>query len=680
MPFALHLLQVDTLAAGQAVAQASPPGRGLIVVLVLLVLLLLAAGAALVVLRRRALQREKELRRYETAFDAAPEAFLLLTDDLTIMEANDAAAALFGQDVLRLQRTRLANWIETDEDEAHLAEVRKALLEWGKASFWSSVDVGGRRVHIDVRLRRATLSEGSLGVLALLYDITDYREEGRLFRTLHERMLQQMPIEVNVLSPQGEYLHISPSTLGDRHLHAWTIGKTDVEYGQRLGLHPEVALRRRAHRRQAVSTGRPVTFEEELELPNDERRVYQRTFNPVGEAKSIYAIISYGVDVTDAKRYEAEAEIAREEVEETRRLREAIMSNLSHEFRTPLTGMMGAAQILSYEVTGQGKELIDMVQRSSRRLMNTLNSLLDLAGLRAGEVDVHPRILDLKAEVESVVGGFREEAERKGLFFRTRFPNEEVWVRLDQGHLYRILQHLIDNAVKFTDGGGVVVEVQEEDEQALVRVMDTGVGIDETYLEALFDEFRQESLGVRRSHEGTGIGLAVSQGLAQQMGGTITAESEKGQGSTFVISFPCAFRVQRSGEIRRPRVLVIEPGAEDRRVAAFAMKSAAELHDVGHLEELGAEQQEPFQVVLKAVPGANADVAYLVRELRQHPATSRAALVALDSYPLPGNSERYLSEGFTAYVPKPLNRQVLLEAVAVACTADLPPHYEPAEG
>src|SRR5690606_31490041 len=129
-------------------------------------------------------------------------------------------------------------------------ELQSSLSGYGRASFWSTVPTKEGERNVDVRLSRIPSTEGGSPVtIALLYDISEYREEGRLFKTLHERMLAHIPIEVTVLSPQGEYLHISPSTMGDASLHAWAIGKTDVEYCQRLGLHPEVALRRRAFRR-----------------------------------------------------------------------------------------------------------------------------------------------------------------------------------------------------------------------------------------------------------------------------------------------------------------------------------------------------------------------------------------------------------------------------------------------
>ncbi len=633
-----------------------------------IVVILLVSGMAIWLILRNARRRTMQLQAHRVAFETAAEPVLLLDDDFTILEANSAAATMLGQSADRLKRTRLLNWISPDAEEERLTDLQDSLSELGRASFWSTVNSGGVTRNVDVRLSRSKPHEGIPAVIiALLYDISDYREEGRLFKTLHERMLANIPIEVTVLSPQGEYLHISPSTMGELGLHEWAIGKTDVEFCQRLGLHPEVALRRRAFRRQAVNAGKVISFEEEIVMPNGDKRYYMRWYNPVSRDKSVYAVVSYAIDRTELRRLQEEADEARMHAGEKERLREAIIANLSHEFRTPLTGILGAAQILNYEVSEQGQEFVDMIESSGRRLMNTLNSLLDLAGLRDGGLDVHPRVLDLGKEVQSVAATFATESEARGLFLRTKVPEQDVWVRLDQGHLYRILQHLVSNAIKFTEAGGVVIEVDQDEDRAMIRVMDTGVGIDEEYLRTLFDEFQQESLGLQRAFEGVGVGLAVTHGLVERMGGTISVESQKGEGSTFTVIFPLAFRVRHDDQSAAARVLLVEPAAEDRRIAEFALREVVEVESLTDLN--GSDRRgHGLDAALIAVTGPEVDPGSVVREVRAHPGFEHVPLVALDAYPLPGNRESFISSGFAEYVPKPLNRQVLLDAVSAVCT------------
>lgn len=669
------LLQVDPSEAVDVEAAGVP----LWLLFLLVALVTAAAGVALVALRK-ARRHEAALQNYRTAFEAAPEAVVLLDDDLSIVETNPAATTLLGQPAERLRRTRLLNWMNPDVDGDQLADLRRSIAETGRASFWASIGKGSNARNLDVRISRTRREDAPPVLVGLVYDITEYREEGRLFKTLHERMLAHIPIEVTVLSPQGEYLHISPSTLGDAAMHAWAVGKTDVEFCQRLNLHPEVALRRRAFRRQAVTTGKLTTFDEEIVFPDGERRIFQRIYNPISSEKSVYAVVSYAVERTESRRLQDEANEARAYAGERERLREAIMSNLSHEFRTPLTAILGAAQILSYEVSDHGQEFVEMIEGAGRRLLNTLNSLLDLAGLKEGGGEPHPRILELSREVESVAASFRNEAERKGLFLRTRIPDHDVLVRLDQGHLYRVLQHLTSNAVKFTEEGGIVMELEQIGDQAVIRIMDTGVGIEGDYLQTLFDEFQQESLGIDREFEGVGVGLALTRALVDRLGGSISVESQKGEGSMFSVFLPLAFRVRHNGQAHPARVLLLESSTEDRRIATYALNDVVEViiaEDLGHTDvnEVGKPD-----AVLISITGPDVNPKDVLAAVARKEGLAMAPVIALDGYPLPGNRETYLSAGFAEYVPKPLNRQVLLEAVGAVCSVSRTPNASSLSG
>ena len=662
--FALFALQNAAGSAAEFGRAAIQPWVFVLVVGGLLAL----SGILLWLIRRTAIRREALLREYRTAFRAASEPAFLLLQDLTILHANDAAYERLQQPRGKLERTRLVNWVIPDEEQPTLEAIIDALQETGRASFWATLKTGAKRANVDVRLTRTPPDEaGKVLVVALLYDITEYREEGKLFKTLHERMLTHMPIEVGVLTPQGEYMHMSPSTMGGPSTIEWAIGKTDVEYGQRLGLHPEVALRRRAYRRQAVSSGKPVTFEEELTLPDNQIRHFERTYAPVIHARNVFAVISYGVDRTAFRQERMAARSASAEVEDTQRLRDTILSNLSHEFRTPLSGILGAAQILNYEVSDQGKEFVEMIEQSGRRLMNTLNSLLDLAGLRAGSLEAEPRVLDLGHEIESAVETLQPDADAKGLFLRVKPADGEIWIRVDQGHLHRVLQNLVGNAIKFTDAGGIVIELEQDEENVHIRVMDTGIGVDAEHLAHLFDEFRQESGGIDRQFAGVGVGLAVSRRLVEQMGGKLSAESQKGEGSTFTVTMPLAFRIVKNGRVDRATVVVVEPNAEDRRILEFTLRSIVNVRAAASAAALRKMTDATPDAVLLSVAGVPGGDSTPVDEFRAASGLEGVPVLALDANPAAGNRETYLRHGFVEYVPKPLNRQVLLDALAMAC-------------
>ncbi|MDX1530451.1 MAG: PAS domain S-box protein, partial [Rhodothermales bacterium] len=289
-----------------------------------------------------------------------------------------------------------------------------------------------------------------------------------------------------------------------------------------------------------------------------------RWFRSVGrvvldEAQRPARVMGTVRDVTDEKAHEAALVEAKEAAEEARvrseearraaedaaRLKSALLANMSHEIRTPLTGIIGFAEVLAEEVQGEQGEFARLIGRNGRRLMNTLDSVLDLAQIEAGRYRLVPDVLDLGAAASEAVSLFHLQAEAKGIGLRVEAPATPVRALADASALARVIINLVSNAVKFTSEGAVTVTVRGVEEApghgaAEVRVADSGVGIADAFLPNVFEEFRQESEGEARYFEGSGLGLSITRRLVEMMGGSIAVESEKGIGSTFTVRLPQA--------------------------------------------------------------------------------------------------------------------------------------------
>ena len=239
----------------------------------------------------------------------------------------------------------------------------------------------------------------------------------------------------------------------------------------------------------------------------------------------------------DAEAARAEAEGARAEAEETARVKSAFLASMSHEIRTPLTAVIGFAEVLRDDVPDDALDLVEAIESGGRRLLSTLNSVLDLAQIDAGGEVLRPAALDLPAHLAAGARLLRPGAEAKGLALHLDAP-PALAATLDAGALDRVLANLVGNAVKFTDAGAVTVGLRRDGDAAVLTVADTGIGIDAAFLPELFSEFRQESEGHARSHEGSGLGLAITRRLVELMGGTIAVASEKGTGTTFTVRLP----------------------------------------------------------------------------------------------------------------------------------------------
>lgn len=243
------------------------------------------------------------------------------------------------------------------------------------------------------------------------------------------------------------------------------------------------------------------------------------------------------------------------QAEEARRLKSEFLANVSHELRTPLTAVMGYTYLLREghegELTEAQRHALGKVEESATALLALIDDLLSMANLQLGRLEVNPETCDAVALARAAMAEAPPAAP--GVKVRTAIPDAAVPVRTDPSQVVRILRNLYTNAVKFTPAGQVTVRVRvsagspwtpealaggDARHRVVWEVEDTGIGIAEEDLEAIFDEFRQLDGSATRRYGGTGIGLALSRQLARRLGGDVTVRSKPGAGSTFSLALP----------------------------------------------------------------------------------------------------------------------------------------------
>ena len=230
---------------------------------------------------------------------------------------------------------------------------------------------------------------------------------------------------------------------------------------------------------------------------------------------------------------------ARDQAEEMNRLKSAFLANMSHEIRTPLTSIIGFAEVLAEQDLGEARRFTDLIRSGGQRLLETLNSVLDLSQLEAGSMRLTPRPIDVGHTVRSAADLFTPKAEKKGIVLRTDMPKDPVAATLDEAALHRILNNLLSNAVKFTgEGGRIDVRLDPQPTHLVLEIEDTGIGIDADFVDHLFEAFQQESSGDARAFEGSGLGLTITHRLVNLMGGDIAVATEKGEGTRFTVRLP----------------------------------------------------------------------------------------------------------------------------------------------
>lgn len=247
------------------------------------------------------------------------------------------------------------------------------------------------------------------------------------------------------------------------------------------------------------------------------------------------------VDLTVQKEREQALRKAKEEAEATARLKEYMLSTMSHEVRTPLTAILGFADMLRSDMQGAHADFARRIYQSGKRLERMLESVLTLSKLESGTYVLNTESVEMLTFLEEIRASFRSQAQRNQLDLNVAVSGPASTACIDAGGTRLILRHLIDNALKFTPPGGTVtVHACCGDDRVQFVVEDDGIGIPDNVHDTIFESFRQVSEGRNRSHEGAGLGLAVVRAFVTLMGGSVEVESTVGQGSRFTVSLPLA--------------------------------------------------------------------------------------------------------------------------------------------
>lgn len=468
----------------------------------------------------------------------------------TVIDVNSAFCSLFscsGKDVISKPLGSL-------KEPEIFREIEKAIMQTGSGATGRNVFTINQFNSLKETCMELTLdlaeSDGLSYAIATLRDITERNKADQRLNRLKKRSDEELKKFQRAVNQSSSLIVITNSYGVIEYINPKFTAVTGYEPDEVAGKTPailksgETSEEKYKQLWKTIKSGKEWHGEFHNRKKNGELFWDLSSISPVvNEKGDITHFIGVKEDITRRKTAEEELRLAKEVAEKSERLKTEFLAQVSHEIRTPVNTIMSVISLLKDELEGKLSEELrsgfKIIDNGSRRLIRTIDLILNMSQVQSGNLKVTPAEMDLGKEIlENLIFDFHSAAKLKGLQLNYINNESSSLIMGDSYTINQIFVNLIDNAIKFTSKGSVDVEVfRDEDKRLCVEIRDTGVGISEEYLPYLFTPFSQEETGYTRKFDGNGLGLALVQQYVQLNDAEIRIRSRKNEGSAFTVIF-----------------------------------------------------------------------------------------------------------------------------------------------
>jgi len=655
---------------------------------------------------------EESERRFRELFESSGDAILILENG-RFVECNQAAVKLMGyknkDDILNLQPSQVSPELQSDGRNSvdKAKEMISITFEKGTHRFeWEHVKGDGSIFPVEVLLTSISNEPDNKILHVVWRDITDRRkamndllENENKFRTI----TNQSSEGVTLAEMNGDYIFVNPAfcemsgfsmqellklSMFDMLLDVNTIPDLKETIKQWQGNPTIINLKRKdqtqytvevltkqisiENRNMVLCTIRDITLwldaEKQLKILNDNLSSQNEEFEIVNE--------ELRQKVEEIQEMNEKLRLSKEKAEESDKLKSAFLANMSHEIRTPMNGILGFASLLKRPNLSNKEisEYVDIIDISGSRLLNIINDLIDISKIEAGQVEINYSRCDISSLLEYLYNFFKPESNKKGLdiSFVKPLSDEKVFIETDSNKLNAILINLIKNSIKYTHEGSIEFGYFQKGNELEFFIRDTGIGIPEDRLTAIFERFIQADIQDEKVYEGAGLGLSITKAYIEMLGGKIWVESKENIGSQFYFTIPLKdveekVMVQSDrGDItevlpiKKLKVLIAEDDEYADNYLTIIMKEFSReiLHaETGRQAVELCRNNKDVDLIMMDIKMPDIDGYNATKQIREF--NENVIIIAQTAYAIEGDREKALDAGCNDYISKPIIKEKL---------------------